>query len=490
MADQKKIVVIGAGFAGLAAAALLAKTGHHVTLLEKHDQPGGRARIWEQDGFRFDMGPSWYWMPDVFENYFSLFGKKAVDFYKLKRLDPSYRVYFGKNDLVDMPATMAELEALFEQIEPGSGNSLRRFLADAALKYQIGMNKLVFKPSNSIMEYLEADTLKMQLFTSMRKHVSRYFKNPKLRQVLEFPVLFLGGTAQNIPATYSLMNYADMALGTWYPLGGINEIVKAMTSIANEQGVEFRLNTEANKIVIENGCAKSVLTNKGDYEANLVISNADYEYTDRYLIENGLENYNERYWQSRTLSPSALIFYIGINKRIKNILHHNLFFDEDLDQHAKEIYSNPRWPENPLFYVCCPSKTDTSVAPPNCENLFLLIPVAPGLDDNDTIREKYFDLVTSRFESIIGEPIRDSIIVKRSYAINDFKTDYNAYKGNAYGLANTLMQSAFLKPGIRSKKIKNLFYTGQMTVPGPGVPPAIISGQIVAKEVLEYLFQI
>jgi phytoene desaturase len=490
MTDRKKIVIIGAGFAGLSAASLLAKAGHQVTVLEKHDQPGGRARVWEKDGFRFDMGPSWYWMPDVFENYFALFGKTASDFYELKRLDPSYRVYFSKNDSVDMPASITDLEVLFEQIETGSSNSLKHFLPDAAVKYQIGMNKLVFKPSYSINEYMEADTLKMQLLTSMRKHVGRYFKSPKLRQLLEFPVLFLGGTAQNIPATYSLMNYADMALGTWYPIGGINEIVKAMTSIARGLSVEFRFNTEVNKIITENGRAKRVLTNERDYDADLVISNADYEYTDRYLIDNELRHYDEKYWESRTLSPSALIFYIGTNGRIKNILHHNLFFDEDIDLHAKEIYSNPQWPEKPLFYVCCPSKTDPAVAPINCENLFFLIPVAPGLEDNESIREKYFDLIMSRFESIMGESIRDSIVIKRSYSINDFKADYNAYKGNAYGLANTLMQSAFMKPKIRSKKIKNLFYTGQMTVPGPGVPPAIISGQIVAKEVLKYLHSV
>ncbi len=286
------------------------------------------------------------------------------------------------------------------------------------------------------------------------------------------------------------MNYADLALGTWYPLGGINVIVKAMTAIAEEQGVEFRLNTDATKIVVENGRVSRVLTSNRNYEADLVISNADYEYTDRYLIDNGLENYKAKYWDNRTLSPSALIFYMGTNKRIRSIQHHNLFFDEELDQHAKEIYSTPRWPEKPLFYVCCPSKTDPTVAPANCENLFFLIPIAPGLEDNEAIREKCFDLVVSRFELITGEEIRDSIIVKRSYAINDFKSDYNSYRGNAYGLANTLMQSAFMKPKIRSKKIKNLFYTGQMTVPGPGVPPAIISGQIVAREVLKYLHSI
>lgn len=487
MGKAKDIVIIGAGFAGISAAALLAKTGHEVTVLEKNDQPGGRARVWEHEGFRFDMGPSWYWMPDVFENYFALFGKKVNDFYDLKRLDPSYRVYFGKDDLVDIPANMGELEKLFERIEPGSAAALQRFLKKASDKYRAGIGDMVFKPSHTVLEYLTPDVLKLELFTSMRKHVSQYFKHPRLRQLLEFPVLFLGGTAQSIPATYSLMNYADLVLGTWYPMGGMHEIVKAMIGVAEEQGVKFIYNSPVEKIFIENRVAKKVLAGNSDYKGDVIISNADYEYTDRHLVTEAHNNYDQRYWESRTLSPSALIFYIGTNKKINNIQHHNLFFDEDLDRHAREIYNDPKWPERPLFYVCCPSKTDPAVAPAGCENLFLLVPIAPGLEDTEAIREKYYELILTRFESVTGERIRDSVIVRRSYAINDFKGDYNSYKGNAYGLANTLMQSAFMKPKLRSKKVKNLFYTGQMTVPGPGVPPAIISGQIVASEALKYL---
>jgi phytoene desaturase len=491
MNKNKQVIVIGAGFAGLSAAALMAKAGYKVTVLEKNSQAGGRARVWEKDGFRFDMGPSWYWMPDVFENFFALFGKKPTDFYDLKRLDPSYCIYFSKDDMVDIPAGMDEIESLFESIEPGSSKSLRKFLAQAAQKYQIGMGEYVFKPSNSISEYFDfglvKNGLKLQLLTSMREHVRSYFKNPMLIQLLEFPVLFLGATAQKTPALYSMMNYADLVLGTWYPLRGMHGIVKAMVKVAEEQGVKFCFTTEVSNILIENGLVKKVSTDKGEYLADLVISGADYEHTDRYLIGEPNNNYDKKYWDSRTLSPSALIFYIGLNKKIKGIEHHNLFFDEDLDQHSKEIYDEPKWPENPLLYVCCPSKTDPSVAPENCENLFFLMPVAPGLEDTEAIREKYFDLLLTRFEAITGENILDAIVVRRSYAINDFKADYNSFKGNAYGLANTLKQTAFLKPRLRSKKIKNLFYTGQLTVPGPGVPSAIISGQVVATEAIKYL---
>jgi phytoene desaturase len=490
MNQNKRIVVIGAGFSGLSAASLMAKEGFNVTLLEKNDQAGGRARIWEKDGFRFDMGPSWYWMPDVFEQYFALFGKKSADFYELKRLAPGYRVYF-KDDSIDIPAKMNEIEALFESIEPGSAEKLRSFLTQAETKYKTGIGEYVFKPSHSITEYFDIDLIKksfsLQLLTSMSKHIRKYFKHPKLIQLLEFPVLFLGATPQNTPALYSMMNYADLVLGTWYPIGGMHEIIKAMVSIAKERDVQIELNTEVTKINIENGYVRSVITGKGDYPADIVIAGADYEYVDRHLIDKPYQNYTKKYWNSRTLSPSCLIWYVGLKKKIEGIQHHNLFFDEDFEQHAEDIYTEPKWPQKPLFYVCCSSKTDPSVAPENCENLFFLVPVAPGIQDNEVIRQQYLGLMLTRFEKITGEKVSEHIILKRSYALNDFKADYHSFKGNAYGLANTLKQTAFLKPAMRAKKIKNLLYTGQLTVPGPGVPPAIISGQVVAKEAMKYL---
>lgn len=491
MSKNKQVIVIGAGFSGLAASALMAKAGHKVTLLEKNGEPGGRARIWEKDGFRFDMGPSWYWMPEVFENYFALFGNRPSDFYELKRLDPSYRIFFSEGDVIDVPAKMNDLKDLFEQLEPGSSKKLDKFLTDAQFKYHAGMGDLVWKPCQSIAEYLDASIIsksfRLQLFTSMHNHVRKYFHDARLIKLLEFPVLFLGGTPKTIPAMYSMMNYADLVLGTWYPMGGMHETVKAMVKIAEGYGVEMICNAEVSQVDIKEGQATLVYANNNTYPADIVVSGADYQHADSQLISPSHSNYSKDYWEKRTLSPSALIFYIGINKKVKGINHHNLFFDKDFDQHAAQIYDDPQWPEKPLFYVCCPSKTDDTVAPYGCENLFFLIPVAPGLNDTEAIREKYFDMLMTRFEQITGKNIRDSIIVKRSYAINDFKADYNSFKGNAYGLANTLKQTAFLRPKMRSKKVRNLFYTGQLTVPGPGVPPAIISGQIVADEVLKYL---
>jgi phytoene desaturase len=490
MNSSKHIIVIGAGFAGLSAACVLAKAGFKVTILEKNDQPGGRARVWEKDGFKFDMGPSWYWMPDVFEDFFALFDKTPRDFYDLKRLDPAYRVYFGKNDVMDVPAAMPQLEALFEKIEYGSSKALQEFLAQAAYKYKVGMGEYVKRPSHSITEFIDLNLIRksfsMQLLTSMSRHVRQFFKDPRLIKLLEFPVLFLGARPQDTPAMYSMMNYADLVLGTWYPMGGMNEIVKAMVKVAEELKVDIRLNTEVQKIDVKNKKVSQVVTGKGIINADFVITGADYEHSDQQLIAKPNRNYDRKYWDSRTMSPSSLLFYIGTNKKIPGIKHHNLFFDEDFEQHAHEIYTMPKWPEKPLFYVCCPSKTDSSVAPENCENLFFLMPLAPGLPDSNALREQYFELMMQRFEKITGHAIRDAIIIKRSYAMDDFKADYNSFKGNAYGLANTLSQTAFFKPAMRSKRIKNLLYTGQLTVPGPGVPPALISGQIAAGEAMKY----
>ncbi len=485
---SKKVIVIGSGFAGLSAACHLAAAGFAVTVLEKNAVPGGRARQYEADGFVFDMGPSWYWMPDVFEQFFAHFGKKVTDYYDLKRLDPSYVVWFGEGDRMDVPAAMPALEAMFEQYEPGSTANLRKFLKEAEYKYRVGMNEFVHKPSSSIWEFVDwrilTSAFRLQMFTSMSRHVRGLFKNEKLRKLLEFPVLFLGATPQKTPAMYSLMNYADMALGTWYPMGGMFKIIEGMVSVAQELGVKIELEQEVSQIVVENGRATKVLTQQGrEFAADVVVAGADYHHVDTQLLAPQYRNYSEAYWESRTMAPSCLIYYLGVNKRLQNLEHHNLFFDADFGRHATEIYESPQWPERPLFYVSAPSKTDPTVAPDGCENLFLLIPVAPGLADTPDIRERYYHLTMDRLERLTGQSIRDHVVYRRSYAHADFVADYHAFKGNAYGLANTLKQTALLKPRLQSRQVSNLYYTGQLTVPGPGVPPSLISGEVVAKEI-------
>lgn len=491
---MKKVVIIGSGFAGLSASCFFAKEGWDVTVLEKHDIPGGRARQFKEQGFVFDMGPSWYWMPDVFERFFSCFGKKVEDYYELKRLDPSYRVHW-KDGYDDIPADYDKLKKLFEKVEPGSGEKLDRFMIQAAYKYEVGMKKLVYKPGRSVFEFIDLSVMKgvfrLDVFTSMKSHVSKYFKNPKLRQILEFPVLFLGAQAKDIPALYSLMNYADSKLGTWYPMGGMYKIVEGIYSLAKELGVKFRFEHEAVNINIYKGKAASIKAlyknEETNFDTDLVVAAADHNHVEQDLLGPQLRTYDEKYWQTRTMAPSCLLYYVGLNKRVEDIAHHNLFFDTDFEVHAGEIYDSKQWPSDPLFYVSAPSVTDSSVAPQGCENLFFLIPVAAGSSgDTDVLRDEYFEKILFRFEKKTGINIKDSIVFKRSYSVSDFVNDYNSFKGNAYGLANTLKQTAIFKPAMRSRKLKNLFFAGQLTVPGPGVPPSLISGEIAAKEAMKF----
>jgi phytoene desaturase len=486
---DKKIIVIGAGFSGLSAAATLAKNGFEVEVIERHDMPGGRARKFSAQGFTFDMGPSWYWMPDVFEQYFGYFEKSTSDYYKLERLDPSYTIYFDINERVDIPADLQQLIQLFERIEQGSGTKLKKFLDEAAYKYDIGINRLVHKPAKSLTEYLEWDIIKgvfrMHLFQSFSAYIRKYFKDPRLIRALEFPVIFLGATAEKIPALYSLMNYGDIVLGTWYPKNGMYSVVQGFEQLAIEQGVTFSYNEEVLSLEVDFGKISRIETNKRSLKADYVIASADYHHVEQKLLPPAYRRYDEQYWNKRVMSPSSLIYYLGINKKLDNILHHTLIFNPEFDQHARDIYETPRWPAKPAVYLSCTSKTDPTVAPEGMENLFVLIPVAPGLDDTDEIRQHYFDFSIKRIEEVTGNSFKDDIIYKRFYSNRDFSADYNAYKGNAYGLANTLMQTAFLKPSMFNKKVNNLLYTGQLTTPGPGVPPTIISGQVAAKEIIK-----
>lgn len=485
----KKAVIIGSGFSGLSAACFMAKAGWQVSVIEKHLISGGRARKLQAQGFTFDMGPSWYWMPDIFERFFNQFGKAVSDYYSLSRLDPSYRVYWPDGP-VDIPADYKNLQQLFENIEPGSAKQLDLFLEEAAFKYKTGMQKLVLKPGLSLNEFIDWDVmkgvLKLDLFSSMKKHTARFFKNQKLRELIEFPVLFLGALPENTPALYSLMNFADIKGGTWFPKGGMYSIAEGMYKLATELGVSFFFNQNVTKLHVSDAKIDKVVTDAAEFAADAVIGSADYHFIETQLLKAEHRSYSDKYWESRVMAPGCLLYYVGLNKKLQNIKHHMLFFDVPFQQHAEEIYSTKQWPEEPLFYVSVTTATDLTLAPENCENLFFLIPAAPGLqNDDEQLREHYFKKIVGRMERHIGQNITESIIYKKTYAHSNFISDYNSFKGNAYGLANTLMQTAILKPSIKSKKVKNLYYTGQLTVPGPGVPPALISGEVAAKQVLK-----
>lgn len=488
-ARSVNIGVIGGGFASLSAACYLAKAGYNTTIYEKHDMLGGRARCFEAEGFTFDMGPSWYWMPDTFERFFEDFGFDVRNLLDLDLLDPGFRIYYGKDDVLDVPANQDQLKKVLEELEPGSADAYDRFMQDAEVKYRIGMQDLVETPCLSPLEFCNLKVLKgllrMQLFTPFDRFVKRYFRHDKILRLMEFPVLFLGASPDKTPALYSLMNYAGLKLGTWYPQGGMHQIVKAMEKVARALGVQIAYNSEVKAIESSKGKASRLVMEDRVVDCDIIVSGADYHHTEQHLLSTSQRNYSPSYWERKVMAPSSLLFYLGVDRKVDDLQHHNLFFDTDFATHAHEIYDTPKWPSDPLFYVCCPSKTDSTVAPEGSENLFILMPIAAGIDDDEATRARYFDLIMDRLEDHVSHSIRDHVVYSRSYCVKDFVQDYHAYRGNAYGLANTLRQTAILKPRIKNKTLPNLFYTGQLSVPGPGVPPSLISGKVVASQIMK-----
>ncbi len=486
---SQHVIVIGAGFSGLSAACHLAKAGARVTLVEKHQQPGGRARTWQKDGYHFDMGPSWYWMPDLFERFFAEFGYEVSDLYELERLDPSYRVVWPGGDSWDVPAGLDALREFFEHHEKGAGAQLDRFIEETRYIYEAAYDDYLFRPSLSFFEFVDprlvVELFRLRMLRSMSAYARSFFEHPRLARLVEWPVLFLGASAKETSAMYSLMSYADMALGTWYPKGGMHRIIEGMMRVATELGVEFRMGQPVDAIEVDGGRTTGVRVSDEHLEADAVLASADYHFVEQNLLESKHRQYDEDYWDSRTMSPSSLLYYLGLECDLGDLEHHTLFFDEDLDRHMDAVYKDPRWPKAPLFYACAPSQTDPTVAPEGCSNLFLLIPLAPGLEDSEQAREAIYEKVMVRLEDHVGQALREHIVVKRDYAMRDFVEDYGAFKGNAYGMANTLRQTGPLKPRLKSENIGGLYFAGQLTVPGPGMPPSLVSGELSANVLMQ-----
>jgi phytoene desaturase len=484
---KRKVGIIGAGLSSLYAACYLAKNGYDVSVFEKNGMVGGRTQWFEADGFRFDMGPSWYWMPELIDSLFVDLKEKREDYFLLNRLETSYEVFWDDNSSSKIPSDLTKLYELFESFEEHGSQQLNEFLKAAEVKYTIATT-LLENPGLSISELMKWDviknSLKLDVLKSVEKDVSKRFSSNKARSILNFPVLFLGSLPGNIPSLYTLMNHADLKLGTWYPKGGMHALAEALHQIALNNGVNFQMNTAVEEILVDSNQVAGLKVGGVDQKFDFILSGADYEFVEQNLLPEKFRKYSTTYWSKRKMAPSSLIYYVGVNRKIPALSHHNLFFDEDLFDHGKEIYETPKWPSKPLFYICSPSQTDASVAPAGCENLFFLMPIATDLEDPEPIREAYFDLMLDRLFKRTGVDIRPDITYKRSFCVSDFKTEYNAYKGNAYGLANTLRQTANLKPKMKSK-LKNLFFCGQLTVPGPGIPPALISGKIAAKQIMK-----
>jgi phytoene desaturase len=466
---KKTIQIIGSGFSSLSAACYLAQAGHKVSIYEKNSSVGGRARQLKKEGFTFDIGPSWYWMPDVFDRFFSDFGKKTSDYYQIEKLDPAYKIFF-EDEIITIGDSMTKICAEFERIEKGSGIKLDKFIKKAQDNYGIAVNKILYNaPGISPLELVSKDTVIRldQFFKTISHEVRKNFSNPKLISTLEFPSLFLGAKPSKTPSFFSFMNFADFGLGTWHPKGGMYEVIKGMETLAIELGVSIHTNQVVEKIVVKNNVVTGLVTN------NVL----DIEY----------RQHSEAYWDKKVFAPSSLLFYIGIDKKLKNAEHHNLFFDADFEKHAEEIYDEPKWPSHPLFYANVPSKTDPSMAPKGCDALFILMPIAPNIEDTPELRDHYLEKIIKRFEEKTKQSIQNNIIFKESFCVNDFKSEYNSYKGNAYGMAMTLLQTAFLRPKLKSTKVDHLYFTGQLTVPGPGVPPSLISGKLTSELIMKRL---
>jgi len=479
------VTVVGAGFGGLSTACYLADAGADVRVLEKNEQLGGRASRLERDGFSFDMGPSWYLMPDVFERFFDHFDRSPDAYYDLEPLDPHYRIFFKDGDQADVRGDHEYMRDLFESYEAGAGDRFDDYLSKSRNHYEIAMEKFVYEDRSRLRDWLDPSVARtapvgLSLVGSMQSHVEKYVDHPKLQQILQYTLVFLGGSPRTTPAVYNIMSHVDFNLGVYYPDGGMGAVVDGVVELGEELGVTYETGREVTGITRAHDDFV-VETAAETYRPDRVVVNADYAHAEQELLPEHERQYDDDYWDSRTYAPSAFLMYLGVEGDVEELAHHTLVFPTDWEGHFEQIFERPAWPDDPAYYLCVPSKTDDSVAPEGHSNLFVLVPLAPGLEDSEQLREQYRETVLTDIAENTGVDLRDRIVVEEQFGVDDFGERYNATEGTALGLAHTLRQTSLLRPSNRSSAVDGLYFTGSFTTPGIGVPMCLISGQHTAE---------
>jgi phytoene desaturase len=506
-----RTIVIGGGIAGLATAALLAREGHKVTLLEQHAEVGGRAGTWERDGFRFDTGPSWYLMPEVFDHFFRMLGTTADEQLELVQLDPGYRVYGeGHADPLDVSASVDENLDLFEGIERGAALRLAKYLDNAREVYDLAKEHFLYSTFQRLGPVFSGDVtahsarLLRLLIEPLDSLTKRTVRDTRLRQILGYPAVFLGSSPKLAPSMYSLMSHLDLVDGVSYPLGGFTRVIERIADLARAQGAELRTGATVTRILVdgESVTGVEITSKKGTgkkntieiLDADIVVSTADLHHTETVLLDREeSRTYPQEYWDKRTAGPGALLLMLGVSGELPELEHHTLFFAKNWNAGFKAIFGSiPHVPETLSLYVCKPSGVDSGVAPEGAESLFVLVPIPAdptlgkgGIDrGGDDAIEALADRVIAQIADWAGIPdLAERIVLRRTVGPGDFAADLNSWKGSALGPAHTLRQSAFFRAGNVSRKVKNLYYAGSSTIPGVGLPMCLISAELVLKRV-------
>ncbi len=503
-----RAVVVGGGVAGLATACLLARDGHSVTVLEKNGELGGRVGVWEQDGFVFDTGPSWYLMPEVFDHFYRMMGTTAADQLDLVPLRPGYRIYGepardAADPPIDVPHGTDAVAAVFESREPGAGHRIRAYLGSATKTYSAAVTSFLYNPFSSWRGVISVAVLRsapavLPLLTrSLWRFVARRFGDLRLRQILGYPAVFLGTSPFDAPALYHLMSHLDLVQGVEYPLGGFRSVIASLVRIAREHDVTLLTDSDVVAIRSERGAVRSVEFDRDGtrrlIEADLVVSAIDEHHTETVLLAEADRSYPPRRWKKQVSGPGAVLLMLGVRGGLPELLHHTLFFSDDWHDNFDAIFSSPtRVPDVPSLYVCMPSATDDDVAPEGHENLFVLVPLPPdptigrggtGASGDDRVNE-ITDRAVAQIARWAGIPdLASRIVVRRTVGPADFAERFNTFRGSALGPSHTLRQSAFLRGVMRSRRITGLFYAGATSVPGVGLPMCLISAELVLKHV-------